>query len=187
MSDIHPYIQKAETEFQKILHHLKDEYVRLNIGRANAALIENISVDAYGSIQPLKALSSISVTDPRTLQIQPWDKANIMNIMKAIQIADIHVNPNQDGMIIRIVLPPLTEERRKELVKVVHRMAEDARISIRSHRQDIHNVFRKMQQNDEIPEDQFHLAEKKLQEKVDAFNKQIADTASAKEKDVMTL
>ena len=187
MSDIHPYIQKAETEFQKALQHLKDEYARLNVGRANAGLVENIPVDAYGSIQPLKAVSSISIMDPRTLQIQPWDKANTVNIMKAIQTADIHVNPNNDGMIIRIVLPPLTEERRKELVKVVHRMAEDARISIRSHRQDIHNVFRKMQQNDEIPEDQFHLGEKKLQEKVEFFNKHIADTALAKEKDVMTL
>lgn len=173
--------------FQKSIDHLRHEYVKLQIGRANPVLVEGLDVEAYGIKQKMKALANVSVPDARTLQIQPWDKGTISAIEKAIQTSGLNLTPNNDGNVVRINFPPLTEERRKELVKLVHKMAEDARISVRQSRQEVHAKIKEQEKEKAISETEARGAEKKLQEKVDSFNKQIEELAKAKEKDVMTI
>ena len=182
-----PLINQAQAEFDKILDHLKSEYSRLQIGRASAALVEGLVVEAYGSMQPLKNIASVSVPDAKTVQIQPWDKGILGAVEKAIQQSGLGLTPANDGLCVRLNIPPLTEERRKEITKVVHRMAEEARISVRNARQKVHDSVRDLQKNSRITEDQMHGAEKKLQEKVDAVNAKIEEHAKGKEKDVMTV
>ncbi len=180
-------VSKAQQDFEKVVLHLKDEYARLQIGRANASLVENVSVEVYGSPQPLKNIANISIPDPRTIQIQPWDKSNLAPIEKAIVGIGTGLNPVNDGLLVRISIPPLTEERRKELTKHVHKLAEDAKIAVRNTRQDANNHFKQLKADGEITEDDLFGAEKKLQEKVDDVNKKIDEVAVSKEKDVMTI
>ncbi|MEK7523997.1 MAG: ribosome recycling factor [Patescibacteria group bacterium] len=181
------HIKAADAEFQKALTHLRTEFSRLQIGRASPALIEDLKVEAYGGFQPLKSLASVSVPDPRTLQIQPWDRNLLGAIEKGIQMANLGLNPVNDGKIIRLPMPPLTEERRKELVKVVHQMAESAKISIRTARGSAHSAFKTMEESDEITEDERRLSEKHLQEKVDVSNKEVEETAKKKEQEILTI
>lgn len=181
------HIDAANQEFQKVLVHLKSEFARLQIGRATPALVEDLKVEAYGSMQPLKGLASISVPDPKSLQIQPWDRGILGAIEKAIQAANLGLSPVNDGRIIRLPMPPLTEERRKELVKVIHQMAEQAKISIRTARGTAHGAFKTMEEGKEITEDERRLSEKHLQEKVDAANKETEELAKKKEQDIMTI
>lgn len=181
------HISAAEQEFQKTIVHLKNEFNRLQIGRASPALVEDLKIEAYGSLQPLKGLASISVPDAKTLQIQPWDKSTIGAIEKAILSANLGLNPVNDGRLLRLPMPPLTEERRRELVKVVKQMAENAKISVRNSRGAAHSVFKTMNENKEISEDERRLSEKHLQEKVDNANREIEELAKKKETDIMTI
>ena len=180
-------IQNAVTGFKKALGHMKDEFSKLQIGRANPALVENLNIDVYGSSQPMKAVASVSVTDASTLTIQPWDKSNLVPIEKAIVNAGLGLNPVNDGVNIRINIPPLTEERRMDLSKHVHKLAEEAKISVRNLRQDAHNKFKQMKSDNEMTEDDLRSADKKLQDKVDDANKEIEESSKAKEKDIMTI
>lgn len=182
-----PHIDSAVQEFQKTLQHLRTEYAKLQIGRANPILVEDLKVEAYGTTQPLKGLASISVPDAKTLQIQPWDRSIVGAIERAVQISGLGLTPTNDGRVIRINMPPLTEERRKELVKLVYKMAEDSRIIIRQHRGKAHEAIRQMQKNKQISEDEMRLSEKHLQEKVDHVNKEIEELAKKKEQDIMTI
>lgn len=181
------FLDDSEKEFQKILNHLREEYSRLNVGRASAALVEGILVEAYGSKQPLKAVASIMVTDARTLVIQPWDKNVLLSILKAIQTCELHLNPSDDGSTIRIPIPPLTQERRQELVKVVNRLAEEARISVRHARQHVLTAMKKLEQDKKMSENDYFGGEKKMQEKVDKVNDLVFELAKTKEKDIMTV
>lgn len=180
-------MSKAVADFQKAIGHLKDEYGRLQVGRASANLVENVPVDVYGASQPVKALANISIPDPRTIQIQPWDKSNLAPIEKAIVGIGTGLNPVNDGNVVRINIPPLTEERRKDLVKTVKKLAEEARISVRNGRQDAHNAFKRLKNENELTEDDVRMYEKRLQEKVDKANEDIAEVAKGKEDDVMTV
>lgn len=182
-----PHLDAAKLEFQKAKDHLKVEYSKLQVGRASSALIEDVKVDAYGTQQPLKSCASISVPDPKTLQIQPWDKGILNQIYVAIQNAGLNLNPVNDGNFVRINIPPLTEERRTELTKHVHKLAEDARISIRNARQAAHEAFKKLEADKAISEDDFHRSNKLLQDEVDKANKEVEEIADAKEKDIMTV
>ncbi|MFA6521382.1 MAG: ribosome recycling factor [Candidatus Gracilibacteria bacterium] len=182
-----PYIDTAFAAFQQTLAHLKSEYSRLQIGRASASLVEEIKVEAYGSFQPLKGMASISIPDPSTIQIQPWDRSVLNAIEKAIQAANLGLNPVNDGRVIRVPMPPLTEERRKELVKVVHQMEESAKIAVRTARGTAHGTFKTLEEAKTISEDERRLAEKHLQEKVDSSNREIEELAKQKEKDIMTI
>lgn len=181
------HIAAAQNEFQKTLTHLKSEFGRLQIGRASPALVEDLKVEAYGGFQPLKSLASVSVPDPKTLQIQPWDRNLLGAIERAIQTANLGLNPINDGRVLRLPMPPLTEERRKELAKVVHQMAENAKIAVRNARGTAHSAFKTMEEGKEISEDERRLAEKHLQEKVDAANREIEEMAKKKETEVMTI
>lgn len=182
-----PLILQAEQEFKKAVDHLKGEFSRLQTGRASPALVEDLKVEAYGAVQPLKALASISVPDPKTLQIQPWDRGVLNAVEKAIQTANLGLNPINDGRVIRVPMPPLTEERRRDLSKVVHQIAENAKISVRNARGVAHNGIRNLEAQKTISEDERRLAEKHLQEKVDHANKEIEELAKKKEQEVMTL
>jgi len=180
-------ISNAVADFQKAVDHLRDEFSRLQVGRASAALVENINVDVYGSSQPLKAIANVSIPEARTIQIQPWDKGSLAPIEKAIVGIGTGLNPVNDGICVRINIPPLTEERRIDLTKTVKKLAEDAKIAIRNSRQDAHNQFKELQKSGDITEDDHKGSDKKLQTKVDDFNNMIDKVSTEKEKDVMTV
>lgn len=185
--DENAIIMKAVEEFDGAASHLADEFSRLQVGRASAALIEDIPVDVYGSRQALKSLASISVPDPRSLLIQPWDKSNLGPIEKGIVGVGLGLNPINDGSVVRINIPPLTEERRADLAKRVRQLGEDAKIAVRNARQDAHNAFKKMKADNLMTEDDLHGADKKLQAKVDDANKKIEDMVQNKDRDIMTI
>jgi ribosome recycling factor len=180
-------LDDAKKEFDKTIGHLKDEYSKLQIGRASSALIEDVTVDAYGTKQPLKSVASISIPDPKSIVAQPWDKGNLSNIESAILNSGLNLTPINDGNVIRINIPPLTEERRSELKKLVGKLAEDARISVRNTRQEAHEALKKLENDKEISEDELHRANKLLQEAVDEANDKIEEIANSKEEDIMTV
>lgn len=179
-----PTLTQLQSSLTQTLDHLKSEFARLQTGRASAALVENASVLAYGQTQPLKALAGISIQDARTIVVQPWDKGTLGDIEKALQKVDLGTNPVNDGVVLRIVLPPLTEERRKTLVKVVHELAEEARISVRQLRQEVHTNVKKDKTKSE---DEHFRMEKQVQEAVEKANGEIESLAKKKEQDVMTI
>lgn len=180
-------IAKFSTEFDKAIVHMKDEFSRLQIGRASAALVENIPVDVYGQSQPLKAIASISIPDPMSLVIQPWDKSNLAAIEKGIVGIGVGLNPINDGNFVRINIPPLTEERRADLAKRVKHLAEEAKIAVRNARQDAHNTFKKLKADNELTEDDLRDADKSLQGKVDSANEKIDEMTKLKESDIMKI
>lgn len=177
----------ASQEFEKAVAHLKDEFNRLQLGRANPAMVENVHVEIYGAVQPMKAVASISVPEPRTLVIAPWDRSTLAAIEKGIVGSGLGLNPVNDGIVVRINIPALTEERRTNLTKVVKKLAEEARIGVRTARQDGHNTLKTMEANGEITEDDLRGSIKKLQDKVDAINANIDDLSKKKEQDIMTV
>jgi ribosome recycling factor len=167
---------------QKTTDHLKSEFARLQTGRASASLVENVLVDAYGQKQPLKAVAGISIADARTITVQPWDKSVLQDVEKALTKADLGTSPVNEGTLIRIVLPPMTEERRKQLVKVVHELAEEARIAIRQQRQEVHTNAKK---DESRSEDEHRDFETSVQKEVDKANAEIEGLAKKKEEEVM--
>jgi len=180
-------ISNAVKEFEKVIAHLKEEFSRLQIGRASPGLVEGANVEMYGVTQPLKNIANVSIPDARSILIQPWDKSAIVHIEKAIISMGTGLNPTSDGICVRVPIPPLTEERRVDLTKHVKRLAEDARISVRTARQDALGTFKKLKTDDEITEDDLFSADKTLQVKVDEANAKIDEVTVAKEKDVMTV
>ena len=180
-------IDSADAQMKKALEHLKEEFSKLQVGRATPALVEDVKVEAYGSLQALKAVASVSIPDAKTIQIQPWDRGLLGAIDKGIQIANIGLVPNNDGVYIRINIPPLTEERRKDLVKFVGRYSEEAKIGIRNVRQETNNTFNTMKKNSEMTEDEVHGGTKKLQDIVDSYNKEVDEMSKKKEQDIMTV
>ncbi len=146
-----------------------------------------MKVEAYGTNQPLKALASVSCPDAKTIQIQPWDKGVSGAIEKAFQTSGLGLNPVNDGRMLRISMPPLTEERRKDLAKIIHKMAEDGKVAVRQSRQKAHDAVRELEKQKKISEDELRLAEKHLQEKVDSSNKEIEEIAKKKVEDIMTV
>lgn len=177
-----PRIQSFSKEAKNILNHLQGEFCKLQTGRANASLVEHIDVDAYGSRQPLKTLAGIVVQDARTLVIQPWDPGILADIERAIPMSPLGISPVNDGAVLRINLPPLTEERREQLKKVVHTFAEDARIAIRQSRQKAHDAIKV-----EKEEDVKRTLERELQRELDTVNELINEARKRKEEEVMKI
>lgn len=180
-------LTEAHEEFEKAVKHLQEEFNRLQVGRANSALIENINVEVYGASQPIKAMASISIPDSKTIQIQPWDKSLLAAVEKGIVGSGLNFNPINDGVCVRINIPPLTEERRKDLVKIVYKLEEDSKIVIRTARQEANNHFKQLKTSSEITEDDLAGAEKQLQVKVDEYNTKLEVMAKDKEREVMTV
>ena len=171
----------------KTVSVLNSEYSSLRAGRANAAVLDKVKVDYYGTPTPVNQMAAISVAEARILTIQPWDTSTLHAIEKAIMASEIGINPQNDGRIIRLVFPQLTEERRRELGKDVKKMAEDSKVAIRSIRRDGIDKAKKMQKDSEITEDDLKIAEKKIQDITDKFTKEIDKLAEAKEKDIMEI
>ena len=171
----------------KALDHLAEEFGAVRAGRANAKVLDRISVEYYGSETPLAGVATISSPDARTLVVQPWDTSLLKEIQKAIQASDLGINPQNDGKVIRLVFPQLTEERRKELTKQVKKYAEDAKVAMRNIRRDGMDYVKKLKKNSEITEDEQKKAEKDLQDMLDKNIKKVDDALAAKEKELMAI
>ncbi|MFA5793270.1 MAG: ribosome recycling factor [Candidatus Gracilibacteria bacterium] len=183
----HQLVQKIKIDFQKSLDHLNDEFGKLQTGRASPALVEHLMIEAYGSMQAVKNLAGVSVPDGRTIQIQPWDRGLLHAIEKAIQVSDLNLNPVNNGLAVILNIPPLTEERRHDLVKVVNRMAEEAKIAVRNLRHDLITLLKRMEHDGEMTEDEQKGAENDLQEAVALVNRQIEEMTKKKEESIMTV
>lgn len=184
--EIIPIQQHAEEHMKKAIEHLEAELIKIRAGKANPQMVDGISVDYYGSLMPLNQVSNVSVLDARTISIQPWEKNMLQPIEKAIIAANIGINPQNDGNIIRLFLPPLTEERRKELVKKCHGEGEHSRIAIRSIRRDAIEHIKKLQKNG-LSEDATKDAEDEIQIITDRFVTQVEKHLASKEKEIMSV
>ena len=177
--------KNLEERSKKTISVLKEELNTVRAGRANAALLDKVMVDYYGTPTPLKNLSNISVPDPRTLLISPFDPKSIHEIEKAINIANIGINPSNDGKCVRLVNPQVTEERRKELTKTVKKMGEDCKVAIRNLRRDANDDLKKLEKNHEITEDDLKKALDDVQKATDKTIKEIDQVVAEKEKEIM--
>ncbi|MBQ2604853.1 MAG: ribosome recycling factor [Acutalibacteraceae bacterium] len=180
-------LKKCEERMNKRVDHLEVEYREIRAGRANPNILDRITVDYYGAPTAINALAAVSVTEARTLTIQPWDTSVLRGIERAIQASDIGINPQNDGKIIRLVFPPLTEDKRKDIVKDVAKMAEAKKVHIRNIRRDTIEDFKKMKKEGEITEDDLKKSEKKVQELTDKYIKSIDQLCEAKQKEVMSI
>ncbi|MBO5433469.1 MAG: ribosome recycling factor [Clostridia bacterium] len=177
----------TKERMEKSINSLKYEYNSIRAGRANAAILDRITVDYYGSPTPINQMAAISVPEARVLAIQPWDMSALRLIEKAILASDIGINPSNDGRIIRLVFPALTEERRKQLSKDVSKYAEDAKVAVRQIRRDSIEKIKTMKKNSEITEDDQKYGEDELQKITDDFVKRIDEIAAAKTKEIMEI
>lgn len=177
--------QVLDEKMKKSITVLKEELNTVRAGRANPALLDKIMVDYYGSPTPLKNISNISVPDPRTLMISPFDPKSIHDIEKAINVANLGINPSNDGKVIRLVIPAVTEERRKELTKIIKKMGEDAKIAIRNERRDANDELKKQEKAREITEDDLKKELDDVQKKTDKCIKDIDNIVAEKEKEIM--
>ena len=179
-------LDDCKERMDQAIAHLEKELLHIRAGKANPAMLDSVHVDYYGSMTPLNQVSNISTPDPRTIAIQPWEKKMIPVIEKAIMAANLGFNPDNNGEVIRINIPPLTEERRKSLVKQAGKEGENAKISIRTARKNANEELKKLLK-DGLPEDMEKDAEKEVQSYTDEFVKKIDILVSAKEKDIMTI
>lgn len=171
----------------KALEHLQEEFGAVRAGRANAKVLDRIVVEYYGSETPLNGVATISSPDARTLVVAPWDNKLLKDIQKAIQMSDLGINPQNDGKVIRLVFPQLTEERRKELVKQIKKYSEDAKVAMRNVRRDGMDYVKKLKKNSEITEDEQKKAEKDLQDLLDKAIKKVDEATAAKEKELLAI
>ncbi len=179
--------QQCETKMGKTLGVLESDFKAIRAGRANPAVLDKVTVDYYDTPTPISQLASVSVTEARTLMIQPWDKSALKKIEKAIQMSDIGINPSNDGNALRIVFPPLTEERRKEIVKDIHKSGEESKVALRSIRRDANEHYKTMKKNKEMTEDELKEWEKKVQDLTDKFVKEVDELVKVKEKEIMSI
>lgn len=177
----------VESTMQKSVEATQRSFNTIRTGRANASLLDKIVVEYYGSETPLKSLASISTPDGSTLQIQPFDRSSMGAIEKAISLSDIGLTPNNDGQIIRLNIPPLTSDRRKELVKIAAKYAEEGKVAIRNVRRDAIEGIRKLEKNGEISEDEARDQQEQVQKLTDKFSAKVEQLLSEKEKDIMTV
>ena len=184
MQEIFDY---ANEKMEKSLNALHNAFATMRAGRASVSLLDRIAVDYYGVPTPIQQMAAVSVSEGRILAIQPWDVSTISAIEKAIQASDLGVNPQDDGKVIRLIFPPLTEEKRKVLAKDVSKLGEDAKVAVRSIRRDCMEKLKKKKKDSEITEDDLHDGEDKIQKITDKFIKRIDEMVDAKEKDIMEI
>ena len=176
-----------EEKMDKALAALDRDYSAIRAGRANPKVLDKITVDYYGTPTPIQQMAAISVPEGRMLQIQPWDASTLRDIEKAIQASDIGINPSNDGRIIRLVFPQLTEERRRDLVKEIKSRGEEAKVAVRNLRRDAVDKAKQMKKNNEITEDDQANLEKKIQNFTDKYCKEVDELAAKKEKEIMEI
>lgn len=179
--------KEYQRRMEKTLDHLAEDFGAVRAGRANAKVLDKISVEYYGSETPLAGVATISSPDARTLVITPWDNKILKDIQKAIQCSDLGINPQNDGRVIRLVFPQLTEERRKDLTKQVKKYAEDAKVAMRNVRRDGMDYVKKLKKSSEITEDDQKKAEKDLQDMLDKYTKKVDEALASKEKELMAI
>lgn len=179
--------ETAKTKMGKTVNALVSEFGAIRAGRANPQLLDRIAVDYYGTPTPINQLASVSATEARVLTIQPWDKSVLKAIEKAIQTSDIGINPQNDGSVIRLTFPPLTEDRRKDLVKDIQKIAENSKVAARSIRRDCLEKLKAMKKASEITEDDLKDGEKEIQKITDNFIKEIDELSAAKQKEIMEI
>lgn len=179
--------KEFDAKMQKTIDVVTSDFASVRAGRANAAVLDKIAVDYYGSPTPINQVASISSPDPRSLVIQPWDGTLLKAIEKAIQVSDLGINPQNDGKVIRLSFPQLTEDRRKELTKQVRKYAENGKVAIRNIRRDAVDKFKAMQKKSEITEDELKEYEKDLQDVTDKRCKQLDEMTEKKEKELMAV
>lgn len=176
-----------KAKMQKTTEVLSAQFASVRAGRANAAVLDQIMVDYYGVPTPIQQIASVSVPDPRTLMIQPWDTNSLKALEKAIQASELGINPQNDGRVIRLIFPQLTEERRKELAKQVSKLGEDAKVAIRNVRREAVDAFKAKKKKSEITEDDLSAAEKDIQNLTDKYIKEVENVVSNKEKELLSV
>jgi len=180
-----PTLGEARAQMDRALEALRREFGTVRTGKASPALLEMVRVDAYGSLLPLNQVGTVSVPEPRLLVVQPWDKGLIGAVEKAIRTSDLGLNPSNDGSVIRIPVPPLTEERRRDMVKILHKLAEEGRISVRQARQEANKAIKAAQQQHELSDDDAHRQLDEVQKVTDEYIARIDQMLQAKEQEVM--
>lgn len=179
--------QEQEHKMQKTIEVLLHEFGTIRAGRANAGVLDRVTIDYYGTQTPIHQVASISSPEPRTLIIQPWDGSTLKAIEKAIQVSDIGINPQNDGKNIRLSFPPLTEERRRELIKQVHKLCEEAKVAVRNIRREAIEFYKGLKKKSEITEDDLKIVEDDIQKLTDQYCKDIDSAAAKKEKELLEI
>lgn len=183
--DASAVIESAKESMEKSVASLKHDLLRVRTGRANPQLLDGIRVDYYGTPTPLNQMANLTTPDPRLIVIAPYDKSMIQPIEKAIQTSNLGYTPNNDGKVVRIPIPPLTEERRKELVKQLHKIAEEHKLGVREARREALAMLKEMENDGELPADDRHRFDKKVQDLTDEHVKKIDEVSAAKEKEIL--
>jgi len=185
--DMEEILKNTESRMEKTIDVVSNQLARLRTGKASPALIEGIKVDYYGTPTPLNQIASISTPEPRLIVIHPWDKSALSAIEKAILASDIGLTPQSDGNVVRIPIPPLTEERRKELVKVARKIVEEGKVALRNIRREVVEQIKRMQKDGELPEDDAYRLQDKVQELIDKFYDKLEELLKIKEEEIMTV
>ena len=178
-------INDMKRDMVKSVESMRQSLMKVRTGRASIGILDGIMVDYYGTPTPLNQLATLAVPEPRLITIQPWDKGALVSIEKAILKSELGLTPNNDGKVIRVPIPPLNEERRRDLVKMVKKTAEDFRIEIRNHRRDANAMLKDLEKEKEINKDDLKSSQDKVQDLTDGYIKQIDDILAAKEKEIM--
>lgn len=180
-------IDTAKSKMKKSINVMLDDFGTIRAGRANPAVLDRVKIDYYGSPTPVNQVAAVSVAEARILVISPWDKSTLGMIEKAIQASDVGINPQNDGQVLRLVFPQLTEDRRKELVKDVKKMGEECKVAIRSIRRDAMEKCKTMKKNGDITEDDLKIAEDKIQKITDKSVKEVDECVAEKEKEILSI
>jgi ribosome recycling factor len=180
-------LKHSEEHMKKSIENLQRELMGIRTGKANPGLLDNIKVMYYGQNVPLKQVANIAVPEARLITVQPWEKTMVPEVEKAIQASELGLNPQSDGTLIRLPIPPLTEERRKDLVKVVKRVGEETRVAVRNIRRDANEKLKKLEKAHDISEDQMHTRQDEVQKLTDDYVKKVDEVVAAKEKEIMEI
>ena len=180
-------LENIDEKLDKVSERLEVNFSEIRAGRANPAILNKVQVEYYGAMSPLSQIASISVPEARLIVIQPWDKSLLSQIVRAIEMSDIGINPMNDGQVIRLSFPELTEERRKDLVKDVRKLSEESKVAIRNIRRDEMDLVKTQLKNSEISEDEAKVDENKIQKKTDDYVAKIEEITTKKEKEIMTV
>lgn len=180
-------LENIDEKMDKVIERLEVNFSEIRAGRANPAILNKVQVEYYGAMSPLSQIASISVPEARLIVIQPWDKLLLSQIVRAIEMSDIGINPMNDGQVIRLSFPELTEERRKDLVKDVRKLSEESKVAIRNIRRDEMDLVKTQLKNSEISEDEAKADENKIQKKTDDYVAKIEEITTKKEKEIMTV
>lgn len=184
-ADVAPVLEEAKGEMERSVRSFRTELQKVRTGRANPALLEGIQVDYYGTATPLNQLANLSAPDARLIVVQPYDRGAVQAMERAIQASDLGLTPNNDGKVIRVPIPPLTEERRKEIVKHVKKSAEDHKIGVREARRDALARLKELEQQGGVPADERHRTEKSIQDLTDQYVKKLEEMSAQKEQEIL--